>query len=420
MQWYEIFILSTLEIISILFVWSKLNSKLDHKNKKSFFIILIMSVIAVIFDIYDLDFGFIGIFVVLCTLIIALFKVSAKDAGLQFFIVLIIVLSIQFIFTYTLSRLIDTVSYSFVNGLIVNIATLTVCILIRKFIVFDKINQYHLKYGNYMVTIILNIGGIVLLLIYMWQVDKEFVLNHIAYLLFAIIIWEGLNIFFLYQSIRIKQQQERISIHEKYIPFLQTMVHEVRQRQHDFKNHLNALYGLVQIENDQQAKKEIKGYIESLIDGIKPTDQLLNIEDHILSAIIYSKKSLAEEKDILFNVEFQGEIPKYPLEKHELVELLGNLLDNAIEAVENSSGLDNPRIIVVLGIEENSKIIEVRNTGGMLLQKDIDHIFERGFTTKKGKHRGYGLYNVKKIVDYYNGTIELSFEEEYTVFRILL
>ena len=76
--------------------------------------------------------------------------------------------------------------------------------------------------------------------------------------------------------------------------------------------------------------------------------------------------------------------------------------------------------IAVLGIEENSKVIEVRSTGVMLLPKDIDHIFERGFTTKKGKHRGYGLYNVKKIVDYYNGTIELSFEEEYVVFRILL
>ena len=420
MQWYEIFILSILEIISILFVWSKLNSKLNPMKERSFFIIILMSVIAVIFDAYDFNFGFIVIFVVLCTMIIALFKVSAKDAVLQFFIVLIIVLSVQFVFTYTLSSLIGTMSYSFANGLIVNIATLVACILIRKFIVFDKINQYRLKYGNYMVTIILNMGGIVLLLMFMWQIDKEFVLNHIAYLLLAIIIWEGLNSFFLYQSIRIKQQQERILIHEKYIPFIQTMVHEVRQRQHDFKNHLNALYGLVQIENDQQAKKETKEYIESLIDGIKPTDQLLNIEEHIISAIIYSKKSLAEEKDILFNVEFQGEIPKYPLEKYELVELIGNLLDNAIEAVENSSSFDKPRIIVVLGIEENSKVIEVRNTGGMLLQKEIDHIFERGFTTKKGKHRGYGLYNVKKIVDYYNGTIELSFEEEYVVFRILL
>lgn len=250
--------------------------------------------------------------------------------------------------------------------------------------------------------------------------DKAFVWQHIAYLLVAIVIWEGLNIFFLYQSIHIKEQQEIIHIHEKYMLFLTNMVHEIRQKQHDFKNHLNALYGLAQIENSQQAKKEIGQYLEEVIEGIKSTDQLLNIKDPIISAIINTKKSLAEERDISFDVEFQNEIPEYPLEKHELVELLGNLLDNAIEAIENNSS-DNPRrIAIMLGTAENLKVIEVKNTGRVIQQKDIHRIFERGFSTKKGKHRGYGLYNVRKIVDYYQGTIELSFDGRCTAFKILL
>lgn len=419
MQWYEIFVLSILEILSILLLWSKLNNKVNIFDRKSVFITIITPSIATIFFIYNVDIGFIINYIVLCIIIKYLFTVEIKDVFLQFFIVLSIIASIQLVFTYILFWAKGSMNFSFINGLIVNMAILTTSIFIYKFIIFDKAHQYLIKYKNYITIIFINIGGIVLLLMYMWQINKDFVWNYMVYILIAILIWETLNIYFLYQSVRIKQQEKVIDVHEKYEPILKDMISEIRQRQHDFKNHLSVLYGLVQIENDQQAKIEIKQYIESVIEGIKSTDQFLNIKDNILSAIIYSKKALTERKNICFKVKFKGEIPEYPLEKYELVELLGNLLDNAIEAAESNNNKDNPKVVLILGIEEESKVIEVRNTGGTLQEQDINKIFQRSFSTKKGKHRGYGLYNVKKIVNYYNGTIELSFDSNCTVFRIL-
>ncbi|AOT70921.1 sensor histidine kinase [Geosporobacter ferrireducens] len=419
MQWYEIYLLSVLEVLSLLYIWNKLNNRIGLYTVKSLFIMALLPTIVVIVDVYDVDIGFLINFILLCIMVIILFKISVKDTIFQFSIVFITVSTIQFVFTYLLTWFSDGIYYSLANGLIVNTATLASCMLVHKYSTLSKIHKYLHRYGNYVITISLNIAGIILLLMYMWQIDKDFVEKHILYLVFAVILWEGLNIFFLYQSILIHQQQKIIYIHEKYIPYLKNMVNEVREKQHDFKNHLNALYGMVQMEDDRQAKKEMKQYIESLIEGIKGTDRLLNIKDPVLSAIIYSKKSLAAEKGILFEIEFQGPIPEYPLEQHELVELLGNLLDNAIEAVENKD-VNGPKVVLILGTEENSSVIEVRNTGGAIPQKDIDRIFERGFSTKKGKSRGYGLYNVKRIIDRYKGTIELSFDGMYTVFRILL
>lgn len=379
---------------------------------------IVLPIIVVVFDIYSIDIGFLISFILLCIMVISLFNISAKDTIFQFSIVFIIVSTIQLVLTYLLTWFSDTVHYSFVNGLIVNIATLAGCMIIHKYSTINKIYKDLHRYRNYGITILLNIAGVILLLLHMWQVGKDFVAEHILYLVFAVILWEGLNIFFLYQSILIHQQQKIICAHERYIPYLKNMVNEVREKQHDFKNHLNALYGMIQVEDAPQAKKEMQQYLELLIEEIKSTDRLLNIKDPVLSAIIYSKKSLATEKGIIFEVEFHGEIPVYPLEKHELVELLGNLLDNAIEAIENSHGHE-PRVVLILGTEENSKMIEVGNTGDVIPEKAIDRIFERGFSTKKGKLRGYGLYNVKKIVDHYNGTIELSFNGMYTIFRIL-
>ncbi|AKL95836.1 signal transduction histidine kinase [Clostridium aceticum] len=419
MQWYEIFILSILEMIAILLIWSKLNNQLNIYDIRSFSIIITLSITAVILNMYSVGIEFLVNFVVLCVMIITLFKVSVKDTIFQFIIVLIMIFSIQLICTYVLSQIMSLRTYSFLSGLIVNIIMLIVSIFIHKSTIINKINKYYAKYGKYTRTIIVNIGGIVLLIMYIWQIDKDFIWDHVTYLLLVMVAWEGLNIFFLYQSILIKEQQKIIHTHEKYMPFLENMVHEIRQSQHDFKNHLSALYGLVQLEDDQQAKQEMKQYLETVIKVMKSTDKLLSIKEPILSAIIYSKKSLAEEKGIAFYIEFLNEIPQYPLEKYELVELLGNLLDNAIEANKNNNNDNSNRIVLLLGIEEEYKVIEIKNTGETIQSRDINHIFERGFSTKEGKYRGYGLYNVKRIVDCYQGSIELSFDEKYTIFKIL-
>ncbi|ABR50167.1 signal transduction histidine kinase regulating citrate/malate metabolism [Alkaliphilus metalliredigens QYMF] len=420
MEWYQILMLSILEMVAIVAIWSGFNEKFNRYKIRSLCIVMGMSLMAAMFNVYDVNMDFIIHYIVLCTMVITLLKVPVKDTIIQFLIVLIIIFSIQFSLTYFLSTFRNTNTYSFVNGLIINTFTLLVSMIIYKLIMGSKVKQNYLKYSNYTISITINITGMVLLLIYMWEMNQNFVWNHIVYLLLAMVIWEALNIFFLYQSIRIKEQEKMIDIHEKYTPILKDMVDEVREMQHESKNHLNVLYGLVQIEDALKAKEEIAQYLEVLIEGMKSTDQLLNIKEPVLSAIIYSKKSLAEKQGIYFHVEFCGEIPVFPLVKYELVELLGNLLDNAIEAAEDSSSVENPKVFLTLGIEANYSMIEVKNTGGIIKQENIERIFERGFSTKKGKHRGYGLYHVKKIVDRYQGTIELSFDGDCTVLKILL
>lgn len=416
MQWYEIGILSIVEMIAIIFIWSKVNTRIKVYNKKSIFTIIIMSVIAVILDKYEIDIGFVIIFTLLCYMMGILFRIYWKNVIIEFAIVFIIVISIQFILTYILRLFIDVMTYSFTNGLIINITMLFTCYLIYEILPMYGIRKCFLNYKNNILVIMINIISIILIFMYIWQVNKELVWTNMGYALIIIAVWLCLNVFFLYQHIRIQQQQQIIQIHERYLPILKNMVDEVRQKQHDFKNHLNVLYGLAQFEDTQDFQKEITNYIDTLIGEIKPIDQVLNMKDPILSAIIYYKKSEAENKEIFFELKIQGEVPKYPLEKYELVEILGNLLDNAIEAVDNS---DHRSILVILGVENNKPMIEIKNSGKFISNRSMDKIFDKGFSTKKGKHRGYGLYNVKKIVDHYNGTIELSLENMYVSFKTL-
>ena len=122
------------------------------------------------------------------------------------------------------------------------------------------------------------------------------------------------------------------------------------------------------------------------------------------------------------NIKFLFNVANNSLENslndYEISDILNNLLDNAFEAVINSS---NDKVAILNICSEGSiNIIEVRNSGITINSDNIENIFERGFSTKEGKSRGYGLYNVKKIAEKNGGNVQLSFEDNYTVFKILL
>ena len=417
MQWCGALLTSILELASMFLIWSKLNRKISLIDKKSIGIISLITVLTLIFGAYKINIGFFINYIIICIMAALLFKIPIKEAIIQFFIAVIMIATAQPVFVYIQLFLkgVDVVSYG--ELFIADSIFFIISILIYKFVEFSKVQQYILEYKNLIIIGVINVTGVILVFIYMHRMYENFLQEYILYILAVIVIWETLNVYFLYQSVRIRQQQKIIDIHERYTSFLKSMMYEMKQKQHDFKNHLNVIYIIVQAENDGQVRDKIKGYIEKLVDSIKPTDELLNIKDQILGAIIYSKKVLAQKKNICFKVEFKGEVPEYPIEKYELVELLGNLLDNAIEAAEDSD--DNPEVILTLGIENGFKMIEIRNTGKTIQQSDMDKVFRRGFSTKSGKDRGYGLYNVRRIVNYYGGIIRLFFDNGYTVFKIL-
>ncbi|MPN56074.1 Sensor protein CitS [bioreactor metagenome] len=102
---------------------------------------------------------------------------------------------------------------------------------------------------------------------------------------------------------------------------------------------------------------------------------------------------------------------------YEVVEILTNLIDNGFEALEKYPG--EKCLTVKTYFEENMNILEVSNSG-VIKAEDINNIFKRGFTTKGKVGRGLGLYNVKKIVEGNGGRVQLSLEENKTVFKLFI
>ena len=100
------------------------------------------------------------------------------------------------------------------------------------------------------------------------------------------------------------------------------------------------------------------------------------------------------------------------------MEFIGNLVNNAFE-----TGIDNNSVVIRLSQEKSMNIIEIRNKHPYFKREVIDRIFNMGFSTKSHVGRGYGLYNVGKIIKKYGGETEVFNEEysgeNYLVFKIL-
>jgi sensor histidine kinase regulating citrate/malate metabolism len=146
-------------------------------------------------------------------------------------------------------------------------------------------------------------------------------------------------------------------------------------------------------------------------------NELLELENAVVAGFLYSKIIEAESNHINIELDIRSVKLSEVIMDSQWVEVLGILLDNAIEA-------SNTEDYVYLSMEyEASNMITVKNHHKHLKKDAIDKCFEKGFSTK-AKNRGIGLYNLKKTVQGCNGRIE-AFNEviedlNYVVFRVII
>jgi len=197
------------------------------------------------------------------------------------------------------------------------------------------------------------------------------------------------------------------------------IVAALRARTHEFQNKLHVISGLIQLESYEEAIK----YITSISNKEQSYIGFLteNINNTTTSAFLIGKASEAEEKQINFEVEDNSKLYYLPefFDDNSMIVILGNLIDNAFEALE---GLERKRKKVLVSIQQDEDhiMIQVKDWGNGIPTEIRDHIFQEGFSTKGKPGRGLGLMNVKKRVDAYGGRIDFVSNQNGTVFTVVL
>ena len=211
-------------------------------------------------------------------------------------------------------------------------------------------------------------------------------------------------------------KSEDINRVAREITGIDELLKNIRANVHEFKNKLHVILGLINIEEYEEAKKYIAECQEEVL---KSSTRVANINDNFISAMLISKKLIANENNISFRIDEKS----YMKESHgnissvDLITILGNLIENAFDACLEKEG--QGQVDVFIDEDEENVIIEVSDNGKKIDEEIKDDIFKNGVSSK-GKGRGIGLSTIKGRVDLYGGNIEIKEFKKQKKFRITI
>lgn len=175
---------------------------------------------------------------------------------------------------------------------------------------------------------------------------------------------------------------------------------ELRKLRHDINNHLYALEGML-----TNSEEEATVYIQNLIKKIEQTKSYSNTGNLALDSIINYKLSHAGAGGIEITAKI--ELPKgIHVADDDLVAIIGNALDNAIEAQQYVA--DHPYICFSMKYKTGAVFIAVENSFDGNIQMDKNRLQTR---KKNSKHHGIGTRSIQTTVQKYDGTVEFGQKE---------
>lgn len=189
---------------------------------------------------------------------------------------------------------------------------------------------------------------------------------------------------------------------------------KLRAQRHDYMNHLQVIYGLLELGEYEDARE----YMAPVFKDIIKVTRVLKTSQPAVNALLQAKMESAEKKGIDMFVEVGTPLKEIPLEPWELCKVLSNLIDNGITALEEKEG--EKQLVVEIRQESENYCFRIRNNGPVIPKEQQALIFKQGFSTKKEEGHGTGLAIVSGIVKDAKGSINLVSDAEETCFEVRL
>lgn len=205
----------------------------------------------------------------------------------------------------------------------------------------------------------------------------------------------------------IQDRTEMIRLAEE-LTGVKKFMNALRAQNHEYMNKLHTIAGLIQLRRYDEAVERIMTFSEEQQEQSRFLTK--RIADYSISGLILGKMSRAREQGVEVVLDGRSQLLKLPenIAVHDLLVLIGNLLENAIDATANCRG--SGRVTLRIEGNEDGIEIEVTDNGTGIPPEIRERVFEHGFTTKGEQGQGIGLSLVRQYVEYQHGMIQLDSE----------
>lgn len=179
----------------------------------------------------------------------------------------------------------------------------------------------------------------------------------------------------------------------------------LRAQVHEFRNRMHAIGGMAELGQTAELGEFVRAIVDNL--DARLAEVSGSIEDPAVAALLVAKLSRADELGVELTLAQGARLLHHdPVLSADLVTVVGNLVDNALEAVGRGGE-------VVLDVDDDGDRIEieVRDSGAGIAVDDVERVFEPGFTTKVGedvKGHGFGLALTRMACARHGGTVTVA------------
>lgn len=195
----------------------------------------------------------------------------------------------------------------------------------------------------------------------------------------------------------------------------QDMAEEIRNVQeqsrllkHDMKNHTLVMLSYLEENRTEEAKK----YASDILDKLNKMYTYVNVGNSLLNYIVNNKLSKAKE----YGIDIKAEIENLPfayIDSVDFSSLLNNMLDNALQGALTSK---EKKLEVQIISQKGFDIITIKNS----IDESVIENNPQFQSTKEEPGHGYGMKQIRKITEKYNGMMDIHEKNEMFILRVML
>lgn len=230
-----------------------------------------------------------------------------------------------------------------------------------------------------------------------WFQGQQMIVNRLP-------VRQGDEIIGVVSSFRRRDELDQVS---RQLTRIQQYADTLRSQTHEYSNKLHTIAGLIQID----AKDEALALIGSEVSDHQALIHLLleAVPDPVIAGCLLGKYNRAREMGLRLEIDPDSQMSDVPkaLPRDQLVSVLGNLIDNALEATRQHHGAGG-RVNLSMTDLGRDLIFEVEDQGPGVPNEQQQRIFERGFTSKTSDGHGIGLFLVQQFVARWGGSITVE------------
>lgn len=301
-------------------------------------------------------------------------------------------------------------------GLIGNLCTILLSLLIVRFLPVHRLYEYLSSRSYILLSALINLTGILIMMNLFSKLYRQDYQQLVTVTVIPLLLFLLLNAALIREFLQQKQREKELETFQSYEPVFREMIDQLRVRQHNFDNEIMTMKLLPTIHTDYESLSgALTDYAAYICDQAVDT-ALLRLNLHLLASFLYKKLHDAQAANRHVKLSVRTSVLQTVVPEYELIELVGILFDNMIEATPEETDC-----LLCIDSHDNKIEISTLNPGPQLTPKLRADFFTKGYSTKPAitGRRGYGLPILQERVRRYEGKIVLENRDSVTGERLV-